>query len=110
MLRGRENGARDGPLGSTHISWLAPPYADDDAGTFLSVAPEAALGEKKPQPSPCRSCGPCWTSSYPCRGLRLKACWSSSRGCSSASTKRIERIERGDKRTDDALYGALCSY
>ena len=81
---------------------LAPPYADDDAGAFLSVAPEAPLGEKKPRRSPCRRCGRCWKSSYPCGRIRLKACWRSSRGCSSAITKRIERIGRDDKRTDEA--------
>jgi hypothetical protein len=32
------------------------------------------------------------------------------RGYSSAITRRIKRIERGDKRTDDDLDGALCSY
>ena len=40
----------------------------------------------------------------------MKACWSASRGYSSAITRRIERIEGGDKKTDDALDGALCSY
>jgi len=33
---------------------------------------------------------------------RLKKCWNSSRGYSSATTKRIERIGRDGKRTDEA--------
>jgi hypothetical protein len=33
---------------SPQICRLAPPYADDHAGAFLFVAPEAAFGEKAP--------------------------------------------------------------
>ena len=32
----------------------------------------------------------------------MKTCWRASRGCSSATIKRIERIGRDDKRTDEA--------
>jgi hypothetical protein len=47
--RGSENGVGDGPLRSAEISRLASPYADDDAGAFLFMAPETAVGEKKRQ-------------------------------------------------------------
>src|SRR5215510_12458054 len=86
---------------------LLGPYVDNDAGPSLSVAPEVALGEKKPQPSPCRNCGRYWRSSYPCGPIRLQACWSWSRGYRSAITRRIERIERVGKRTDRALDGEV---
>ena len=36
---------------------------------------EAALGKKKPRPSPCRSSGRYWTSSYPSGGIPLQRCW-----------------------------------
>jgi hypothetical protein len=45
-----------------------------------------------------------------CGRIRLKACWSSSRGCSSATTKRIERIGRDAKRTDEAWEGDILCY
>src|SRR5215470_18826588 len=37
-------------------------------------------------------------------------CWRASPGCSSATTKRIERIGRGIKRTDEALDGSMFCY
>jgi len=40
----------------------------------------------------------------------LTTCWRSSRGCSSATTKRIERIGRDIKRTDEALDGSIFCY
>jgi len=40
----------------------------------------------------------------------VKKCWRSSRGCSSVTTKHIERIGRGIKRTDEALDGSIFYY
>jgi hypothetical protein len=40
----------------------------------------------------------------------VKKCWRSSHGCSSVTTKRIERIGRGIKRTDEALDGSILYY
>ena len=70
------------------------------------MASEAALGEKKRQPSRSRSDGPSWKSSYPCGPRRLQGSWSWSRGCRGAITRPIKRIERADKRTDDARGAA----
>src|SRR5215468_9270855 len=110
MLRRSENGVGDGPLRSAEISRVAPPYADDDVGACLFVAPEAPLGEKKPRPSRCRSCGRSERSSYPYGDRRVKKCWRSSRGCNSAITRHIERIGPGIKRTDEARDGSLSCY
>ena len=40
----------------------------------------------------------------------MKECESSSRGSRSVITRRIERIERGDKRTDETLKGDIFYY
>ena len=68
------------------------------------------LGKKSPSPHRVAAADVIGSRLTLADGIRLKACWSSSRGCSSATTRRIERIGRGDKRTDDALDGGICYY
>jgi SRSO17 transposase len=84
-------------LRSAQIYGVAPPYADDHAGAFFSVALDDPRGEKKPRRSRCHKCGSSWKWSYPGRRIGLRTSSRYLPGDSGAITAPICRIESGGR-------------
>jgi hypothetical protein len=97
MRRRRPNRVGEGPRCRPPLGRRASPEADDEAGTWLSVAPQAALGAKQLRPAPCRRCGPYGQSSAPGGRRRLQACWRAARGGRRAITGPILRTASGER-------------